>query len=591
MARYTTISKLDKIFDGSQYDGRPDWFDGRSSGGKLVPLRERKPCIRYKLGAAATNQVVRFLFGDTRFPKVGVPFDSPETERKEGDLNEEDAKQLDAWLDDLIEAANIEPKTRAFARMGISRKTAVMILEVKDGDVSITLPRPQDCYASFENDDPERAVTKLVWCYEFDKETVGQNGRPQLERHYFRREWDQKNVYVYRDVKKEIGKSVAWGKPETTPHGLTFCPVLWVRNDCEEARGIDGVGLYEGLEDDLEALDMTLSRRHQGVLYLGAPQPWEKGVEPGDGPDSEDDGVGAYSPAGDGPHGVVEGAKRRIAPEYMWSYQGKDVDVQLLETTGKAFEVATRHVDDIRSRALETMGVVLTSMSDTISRVSTGAEMSARFLLLAHAPLVALVHEYRHTWWPYGLRAMLSMLMRMVVDLAASRTPDAPHGQTLNVAGTTEIVPILQRFYVDGKWRCPRLEPKWGQMFEPSATETKTMVDAAEKAIKNSCISRKTAIQRIAPDFGVGDIQAEILAIEEDTEDGNAKELDREARQNAAMHEQMKALGGKSDDSEDSEGAGQGVGARPQRNAGERVAPEGNADGDNASGADESASE
>jgi len=585
MSRYATISKLDKIFEGKQYDGRPDWFDGRGTSGKLVPLRERKPCIRYKLAAAATNQVVRFLFGDKRFPKIGVPYDDPETVRKESTLNEEEAKQLDAWLDDLIEAANIQPKTRAFARMGISRKTAVLIFDIKEGDVSITLPRPQDCYAQFESDDPERAVTRLVWCYEFDKEVSDQQGRPVRERHYFRREWDATSVHVYRDIKKEVGKQVAWGRPTSTPHGLTFCPVIWVRNDCDEARDIDGVGIYEGLEDDLEALDVTLSRRHQGVLYLGAPQPWEKGVEPGDGPDADSGSIGGYSQAEDAPHGIVEGGKRRTAPEYMWSYAGKDVDVKLLETTGKAFEVSTLHVNDIRSRALETMGVVLTSMADTVSRVSTGAEMSARFLLLAHAPLVALVHEYRHTWWPYGLRAMLSMLMRIAVDLAAK----PPYGETLNVAGTAEIVPLLKRFYVDGKWRCPRLEPKWGQMFEPSATETKTMVDAAEKALKNGCVSQKTAIQRIAPDFGVEDIQAEISAIERETEDADEKALDRESRQNAAMHKQLKALG--SGKAEDSEGTGQGMGTRPGSNAVQRSAPEGNADSNDEGSAEQPAVE
>jgi len=541
MARYREINKLDQIFDAKQYEGRPDWWTGcHRKGQDPVPVRERKPCIRYKLAAAATNQVVRFLFGDKTFPKVSVPFDDPDTpEASEGDLSEEQAKQLDRWLDDLIESASLKAKTRAVARMGIARKTAVVVIEVKDGEFSLSLPRPQDCYARFELDDPARPVTRLVWCYEFDKEVTDPQGKPICERYYFRREWDATNVSVYADVKKELGNPVVWGTPAVTPHGLTFCPVIWIRNESEAANGIDGCGLYEGLEEDLEALDMTLSRRHQGVIVLGAPQPFETGVEDGDGPDaSSGGGVGGVAPSegeGEGPHGKMAARRRRVSPDLMWTYQGQQVTVGLLEVSGKAFEVATNHVNDIRSRVIETMGIVLTSMADTVSRITTGAEMSAKFLELAHAPLIALVQEYRPTWWGHGLKAILSMMMRMVADLAP--------GQTVNVAGTDKVTPLLTSFYQDGQWRCPRLEPKWGRFFESSTQEVLTLVDASTKATDANLVQRKTAVQAVAPEFGVEDIQAELSAIEEEREEAEQKELDAESRKMAATHDALSKLG------------------------------------------------
>jgi len=579
MQRYREIDRLDRIFRGKQYDGRPDWWNGKDSRGNVVPLRERRPCIRYKLAAAATNQVVRFLFGDKRFPKVSVPFDNPETPLKDGDVSEDESKQLDAWLDELIESAKLQPRMRAAARMGISRKTAVMVFEVVDGEVSVQMPRPQDCYAKFEADDPSKPVVALVWCYEFDKEVTDKQGRPVCERHYFRREWSETETIVYDDVKKVIGKEVEWGNPRRQPHGLKFCPVLWIRNDSEEARSVDGCGLYEGLEEDLEALDMTLSRRHQGVVYFGAPQPYETGVEPGDGPEGDTTaGVGGYSPAGEVKHGEVVGGKRKIAPESMWTYAGENVNVALLETTGKAFEVGTLHVNDIRSRCLESMGVVLTSMSDTVSRVTTGAEMSAKFLALAHAPLIALTQEYRHTWWPHGLKAALSMLMRMVVDLAGSN-------QTINVTGTEEIVKLLSGFYgKEGKWRCPRLEPKWGQFFEPSSTEVKSTVDAAKVAKESGFICAKTGIQRVAPDFGVDDIQAEREAIEQEHEEAEEKAAERARNETAALHEMTRQLGQAGDDSPRTR---QGVGTGSGRDAGPGAGAQGNPKGNDASGAGE----
>src|SRR4051812_39926076 len=75
LPRYKKISQLRKYYEGTQYDGRPDFFTGRKAGGgdDVVPLRERKPCIIYPLPRAACNQVVRFTFGESRFPTIRVP--------------------------------------------------------------------------------------------------------------------------------------------------------------------------------------------------------------------------------------------------------------------------------------------------------------------------------------------------------------------------------------------------------------------------------------------------------------------------------------------------------------------------------------
>ncbi len=516
MARYRSIDRLDRIFEGTQYEGRPDWWTGvHKEGEDPVPVQRRKPCIRYKLAAAATHQVVRFLFGDERYPKVVVPYDDEETDAKEGDVTEEQSKQIERWIDDLTEAANLKPVVRSWACRGIACKTSVLIVELIQGRFRFKQPRPQDCYAEFANGDPRDAVLRFVWCYEFDKEVVDpQTSRPRLERYYFRRDWDTRNVTIYPEIKKELGKRVEWYPERVEPHGLSFCPVLWARNDAEDLDSIDGRGLYEGLESDLEALDLTLSRRHQGVIALGTPQPFETGVEEGDGPgQSEPKGaVGGFASgtaeSATGIHGKAEPRGRRTAPDLMWTYQGRQVSVGLLETSGKAFEVGTNHINDIRSRCLETMGVVLTSMADTVSRVTSGAEMSAKFLALAHAPLIVLVQEYRHTWWPHAMSALLSMCMRMTAEVTRS-------GKAVAVVGTDQIAGLLQSFLTPEGWKTPRMTPKWGRFFEPSSQEVQTNVEASIKAKDGGLIQPKTAVQQVAHDFGVDDIQAEIKAIEE----------------------------------------------------------------------------
>lgn len=558
--RYRQIAALEKLFNGKQYEGRPNWWTGKRgpTDSSEAPLRDRKPCVVYKLPKAAVQQVVRFLFGDKRFPKISAET-SEDTESGYPVLSDDEAATLDDWISSLIEHGNLQPNIRAIATKAIACRTAVVILEVDQGNFRVTLPSPQDCAAKFENDDPTRPVEKLLWCYEFDKEVEDDAGKPCTKRHMFRREYDAQNVYLYDDVELKIDGTVEWGAPRTERHGLSFCPVLWIRNEAEYCHGVDGNSILDDLADEFEALDMALSKRHQGVIVLGAPQLVETGEEFEAAPDAtgKTAGPGAEYTDRHTKHGQVQrSSARRTGPEYVWRYEGKAISVELLETSGKAFEVGTKHVDDIRSRILEAMGVVLTSMADTISRVSVGAEMSARFLALAHAPLIALVQEYRHTWWPHGLRPVLSMMMRMTVELSAS-------GSVFMLPGTASALPVLQKFVVDGQWVTPRMTPHWGKFFEPSASELKQGVDAAVAGRDGRVISSETAVEYAAHDFGVDSVEAEIEEIEADQAEAEEKQAADLERERQALHDIAGSVNGEEPGGDRGRG-----GAKPPGNAG-----------------------
>ncbi|HEY3494731.1 MAG TPA: hypothetical protein VGK73_08605 [Polyangiaceae bacterium] len=497
-----------------------------------MPLRERKPCIVYKLPKASAQQVVRFLFGEGRFPKIGFEVNE-ETDGSYPVVSEDDAEALQKWTASLIESAGVQPAIRVLSGRAIACRTSVAVVDLEAGEFKFTYPRAQDCWAEFKGGNPDRDVVRLVWCYEFDKEVADERGNPITKRHIFRREWDEVSIHVYEDVEVKIGQPIQWGAPTTTPHGLSFCPVVWLRNEADEAAGIDGASLFEDLDDEFEALDMALSRRHQGIIYLGAPQLVETGVEEGDGPDET--GRKAMPEGFTGPTGFsgaagysgqqynVAAKARRIAPDSVWTYEGKEVDVKLIETSGKAFEVGTAHVNDIRSRLLETMGVVLTSMADTVSR-TTGGEMSARFLALAHAPLIGLAQEYRQSWWPKGLRKLLSLMLRMTAEL-----PD----KEILVPGTKEAAEMLQRFRVrmpgvaEGAplgWITPRMTPHWGRFFDPSSTEIKTNVEAAITARDGKVIANETAAEFVSHDFDVDNVQEELEEIEADAAETESRQ-------------------------------------------------------------------
>lgn len=577
-ARSREIAGLAAMVAGQQYEKRPDWWTG---GDKEVPLRERKPCVIYRLPKAAVNQVALFLFGDGRFPRVSVdtverggsksdkaseskepseleeqgpteseetPESPPATDDLYPAVSEKETEELEAWVSDLIEDANIQALMQTVSAKAIGCRSACIILEAMRGELRATLPDPQDCFPKFVDDDVDGDVEKLVWCYEFEKEVTAEDGTPTCKRYIFRREYDAANVYIYDDVEWQLGQDVTWGAPSVQPHGLSFCPVVWTRNEAGTARGVDGCALIEDSAEEVEALDFTLSKRHQGLVYLGSPQIVETAEELEASPDAQGrtagpegsggymDGSGKFRKDGGGSHA------RKMGPEWTWGYLGKNVSVELVETTGKAFEAATLHVEDVRARLLESWSVVIPMLGAAGGQKGGSGglgngEMSARFLKLVHAPLIALVQSYRPIWWTRGLRKVLSMAMRMAVDLAAS-------GRRLNIPNSGNVVKILERFYRGGEWVTPRMKPHWGEFFAPSPEETKATTDATVTALEANLISSTTATEAVSHVFGVDDINEEQEEIEDDKTEAEVKGAADAKRQVEALHGMAASIGG-----------------------------------------------
>jgi hypothetical protein len=585
-----------KIYEGRQYDGRPDWWTGQckgDQGGERVPLRERRPCVITRLPKRACQQVARFMFGEGKFPQITVPVTKPETD-EDGErkgprfepiggvaLDEDKAGALQEWIAELCERAHLKPQTLSFAELGIASGTAVWVVSLLDGNYRLENPKPQHCWAQFRNDDPACEVTRLVWCYEYTATVAGEDGKPVSKTYIFRREWDAVNFYTWDDVEVKPGIEIKWGARTDTPHGLDFCPVVWTRNQATQADGLDGLSLYRGSAEKIEALDFIKSQKHRGLAYFGTPQTVESAQSFETTPD--DHGGRTAGPSGysrtsggsfvtagpnvgddvyNGDGGLVQGSggnvkafaihggygrgassARRMAPDEVWRYEGQEVDVKVLETSGKAFEVASSYEKDKQAELLSDWGIVLNAADEAADRSRMGAEVSARYLALSYAPLLTTVNEYRNTWWPQALCALVHMCMRMCAVL---------NGKGILIPGSTEVAKILRPFLtvdVGGgrqEWMPPKLEPVWGDFFDKSATEISAEVDAAVKAKDGKLVTHETAVRLTADDFGIQDADKELEAIETESQEAEAKALETEdhrlEKEAKAFHD---AAGGK----------------------------------------------
>lgn len=508
-ARYAKLSRLEAYLAGTQYDNLPDWHDERND----TPLRERRPCVIYPLPKAATNQAVRFTIGEGKFPRLKIDqVDASDTFGEQFAISADESPLLTKAVEDIVIRSRLRSALRVMMRRGLSCGTGVVVLSVHMGRFHFEHPRAKDCVPTFECDSPELPVKSLVWTYAFDAVVKGVEGKPTTQRFQFRRDFTETEVIEYEDVPIEVGsrKPIEWREKSRTVHGLGFCPVVWTRNLPDECGSdIDGVAIYDGLLDELDALNFALSQRHMGIEVLGTPQPYETGVADDDGPAATgrtaapvaSDRRSPYSKPGE--RGSSSVAARKGGARYLWSYKGDGVKVGLVETTGQAFEVASAHVDDIRSRLLEAMDIILLDPTSVAGK----GDMSAKALVLMYAPMLALVDELREWWWEHALQPILSMMLRAVAVL----------GDGMLVKGARQVSQLLQRrsIMVDGQlvWEPPTITPLWGDYFAPSAEDVFKTTQSAAMAHKAKLVSASTATRFVASMYGVADVEDELVAI------------------------------------------------------------------------------
>jgi hypothetical protein len=542
--RYRVIAKLCAYYDGTQYRDRPDFWTGRKVGGssgKPVPLRERAPCVVYPLPKAAVQQAVRYTFGEGKYPTVKCEPAEANAAVAGLALSKDDAADVTSYISELTEQCGLRPTMRTLLRHGLSAKTAVAMLAVREGKFAIDLAFAKDCYPKFKKDDPSSDVESLVWCYRFTKMVPAKDGKPEYKDHYFRRDLTADAVIVYDDtLVEENGKTPHFvvNTELSKAHGLGFCPVVWIRNMAEQCSGdIDGISIYADLEDEFDALNFALSQRHRGIVIFGVPQPWETGVEEGDGPGQtgrqayptvQDAAGNTYSGPTAPPYGGVEAVPARpTGPDQMWSYGGRDVKLGLLETTGKAFQAATEHVVDIRSRLLEAMSVVLV---DTTKLAGHGA-MSAKFLAMVFQDLFSLVDDLRPAWWQHGLARILSMMLRMTAVLGGDR---------ILLPGAKQVADIMSRrsvnFEGETVWVPPKLVPIWGDYMSPSNDEIKVGVDAAAKAREAKILPQAAGTAFVASYFGIDDVDEAVKDLE--------KEADQETEKTLSIEHALSSMNG-----------------------------------------------
>ncbi len=362
--RTRRLEVLRLILDGQLYDVLPyEFHEERTAGGEYIPLRKRRPSVRYALPRIVVEDSVALLFSEGHFPSI----DSPDDAVRHAVARLAHSTRLNAVM---VEAALRGSVGSVAILMRVLRgrlfldvmPTAYLTPEwdpaAPDSLIRVTervkVPGAALIAQGFDIDDAD-----AVW--------------------WFSRQWDAEQETWFVPVKVGTGTAAAIDEARSVRHGLGFVPIVWIRN-LPGGNAIDGCATFgSAIETSIE-IDYQLSQAGRGLKY------------------SSDPTLLIREPAGlDGT--MVRGAANAL----IVSEKG---DAKLLEIGGTASQAVIEYVRVLRELALES---VHGNRADA-SRLSVPA--SGRALELMNQGLLWLADNLRISYGDNGMLPLLRLMLK-----------------------------------------------------------------------------------------------------------------------------------------------------------------------------------
>ena len=368
--RARRLDILRRVLDGTLYDVLPyDFHEERTASGDYIPLRLRRPSVRYALARIVAEDSVALLFSEGHFPTL----DSPD-------------RAVRDTLAAIAKAIRLnEVMTDAALRGSIG--SVALLLRILSGRPFVTAMDTINLSPLWRPDAPD-TLASITERYKLPASAFAAAGYalPDTGSYWFTRRWDDQAETWFLPQPVADPSPPAPDPARSITHGLGFVPVVWVRNLPGASwtnDPADGASTFRAAVETSIEIDYQLSQAGRGLKY------------------SSDPTLLIKEPVGiDGE--LVRGAGNAL----VVSEHG---DAKLLEIGGTAASAVIEYVRTLREFALES---VHGNRADA-SRLS--AATSGRALQLMNQGLIWLADNLRIS---YGEGALLS-LARMILRAGA----------------------------------------------------------------------------------------------------------------------------------------------------------------------------
>lgn len=453
--RQYRLDVLTRVLEGTFYDGLPHEFhEEMQEGGaqQYIPLRKRRPSVRYALCRTVVEDSVSLLFSEGHFPAIQC----------------DDEKSREHLLDVIKEAGLNAVMIEAATKGSVG--SVCIFLRVLLGRVFVTAENTQFLTPTWNPEAPDTLlkVTERYKVKGFVLKDMGYAiGEDLLQQnHWFQRDWtvDSEIWYLPLVCTADEPAKPKVDKKRTVKHGLGFVPCLWVRN-LPGGDAVDGKCTFpnEAIDCQIE-IDYQLSQAGRGLKYSSDPTLMLK--EPAAPDDSQ----------------IVKGAGNALIVN-------KDGDAKLLEINGTAVAAVLDYCRGLRELGLES------AHGNRANADKLSAAQSGRAMELMNQALIWLADKLRIS---YGEGALLDLL-RMIV-LASQKFP-------LVLKDGTKIGALSQDKPLSLRW------PAW---YAPTYADKQSQAETLSTARGAGVLSQETAVKAIATDYDIEDVKKEITAINGD---------------------------------------------------------------------------
>ncbi len=366
--RARRLDILRRVLNGTLYDALPhDFHQERSAGGEYIPLRLRRPSVRYALPRIVTEDSVALLFSEGHFPTI----DSPDRPTRD-------------TLAALLKSAHLNEVMIDAAIRGSIGSVAIL-MRILRGRPFFTVLDTVNLTPTWRPDEPDTlaAVTER---YKLPGATLAAAGYALPDpgaSYWFTRSWDDTAETWYLP---QLVTDLAPPIPDldrSVEHTLGFVPIAWVRNlpgASWTGSDADGACTFRAAIETGIEIDYQLSQAGRGLKY------------------SSDPTLLIKEPAGLEGDLIRGGGNALIVSEHG--------DAKLLEIGGTASAAVIEYVRTLREFALES---IHGNRADA-SRLA--AATSGRALELMNQGLLWLADNLRISYGEGAILTLARMLLR-----------------------------------------------------------------------------------------------------------------------------------------------------------------------------------
>ena len=323
--------------------------------------------------------------------------------------------------------------------------------------------------------DENEELTSVIIRYVYETDEYNDNGTKIWRWHQYKMTQQEDIEYDEPEFDRTQTELPKFQVKEKLKHKLGFVQGVWIKSSLT-TNNVDGKSFLDGkaVLDYIDDLNYMASKESDSAFYHLFPVLAMYGIEPSD---LKEVWANMASIGKD----KIRGINTISTPK-----PPSDAAMAFLETAGKAFDSASILQDKNLQLLQHALSIVLLDPQTVAGNYQSGRAMEALF-----RPVVQFVKKKRPLL-KYGLCELFEKLE--VVSKKYSTVFQLEPGTILET------------------------EKKWGNIFTDTVNDIQIRAAYTSQLKLDGIISKKTATQHIAPDFGIKNVEKEITQIESEQE-------------------------------------------------------------------------